>query len=139
MLVVVVPFGGGGERFFLSVGSLLLLLFLVELCHVEALVDDFRDRPDLRAQLLLDPVKGEAILVGNQVDGHSEVTKAAGPSNTVEVGLGHLGEVKVDDHIYCLDVDASSEEVCGENEGVTLGLFRKKYVFAVEHKIVSEP
>ena len=33
------------------------------------------DGADLCAELLLDPVQGEAIVVGDQVDGNTEVTK----------------------------------------------------------------
>ena len=89
-----------------------LLLLLLELCDVEALVDHLGDGADLRAELVLDSVQGEAVVVCNEVEGDTEVAEAAGPTDAVEVGLRHLGEVEVDDDIDCLDVDTTGEEVC---------------------------
>ena len=88
-----------------------LLLLLLELCDVEALVDHLGDGADLRAELVLDSVQGEVVVVRNEVEGDAEVAKAAGPTDAVEVGLSHLGEVKVDDDVDCLDVDTAGEEV----------------------------
>ena len=93
---------------------LLLLLLLMELGDVEALVDVPGDGLDLGAQLRLDPVKRESVIIGDQVDGHSEVTISAASSDPVKVGLGHLGEVEVDDHVDRLDVDTASEEVAAD-------------------------
>ena len=86
----------------------------MELRHVEALVDDLGDGPDLRAELLLDPVQGEAVVVGNEVDGDAHVAETAGATDAVEVGLRHLGEVEVDDHVHGLDVDTAGEQICEE-------------------------
>ena len=36
-----------------------------------------RDRLDLSPKLLLDPVESEPVVVGNEVDGNTEVTKSA--------------------------------------------------------------
>ena len=83
----------------------------MELRHVEALVDDLGDRPDLRAELLLDPVQGEAVVVGDEVDGDAHVAEPAGATDAVEVGLSHLGEVEVDDHVHGLDVDTAGEQI----------------------------
>ena len=91
-----------------------LLLLLLELCDVEALVNHLGDGADLRAELVLDPVQGEAVVVRDEVEGDAEVAEAAGPTDAVEVGLRHLGEVEVDDDIDCLDVDTAGEEVCKE-------------------------
>ena len=87
-----------------------------------------RDRLDLSPKLLLDPVESEPVVVGNEVDGNTEVTKSAtfqlelkvihchliSPStaaNPVQVGLSHLGEVEVDDDVDSLNVDTSGEEI----------------------------
>ena len=91
-----------------------LLLLLLELCDVEALVDHLGDGADLRAELVLDSVQGEAVVVRDEVEGDAEVAEAAGPTDAVEVGLRHLGEVEVDDDVDCLDVDTAGEEVCKE-------------------------
>jgi len=83
----------------------------VELGHVQGLVDDLGDGADLCAQLLLDPVEGEPVVVGDQVDRHTQVTEPAGTTNSVQIRLGHLWKVEVDDDIDCLDVDSSREEI----------------------------
>ena len=71
----------------------------LEFGDVQAFVDDFGDGSDLRAQFLLDAVQCKAIVISNQIDCHAQVTESSGTTNSVQVGLGHLGEVKVDDHI----------------------------------------
>lgn len=91
--------------------ALLLLLLLVELRDVQRLVDVPGDGLDLGSELLLDPVQGEPVVVGDQVDGHAQVTEPAAPSDPVQVRLGHLGEVEVDHHVHGLNVDAAGEEV----------------------------
>ena len=52
----------------------------MELGHVEGLIDVPGDRFDLRAQLLLDSVEGESVIVGDQVDGDTKVTE---PGNEI--------------------------------------------------------
>lgn len=44
--------------------------------HVQALVDDAWDGFDLCSQLLLDPFQVEAVIVGDEVDGEAQVSKA---------------------------------------------------------------
>lgn len=44
--------------------------------HVQALVNDAWDGFDLRSQLLLDPFQVEAVIVGDEVDGEAQVSKA---------------------------------------------------------------
>lgn len=79
---------------------------------VEGFLNDGWDGLDLGAQLLLDAEEVEAVLVGDQVDGQAEVAKAAGAPDAVQVRLGVLGEVKVDDHVHRLDVDSAREQIC---------------------------
>ena len=93
----------------------------MELGDVEALVDVPGDGLDLGAQLRLDPVKRESVIIGDQVDGHSEVTISSASSDPVKVGLGHLGEVEVDDHVDGLDVDTASEEVAAHQVSAQAG------------------
>ena len=40
-----------------------------------------------------------------------KLTKSSGSTNSVEIGLGHAGEVEVDDDIDGLNVDTASEEI----------------------------
>lgn len=48
----------------------------VVLSHIQALVNDTRDGLDLCSELLLDPFQVEAIIVGDQVDGETQVPEA---------------------------------------------------------------
>ena len=41
----------------------------------------------------------------------TQVSESSRSTDPVQVGLGHLGEVEVDDHVDGLDVDAPGEEV----------------------------
>ena len=69
---------------------------------------------DLCTQLLFDPVESKPVVVGDQVDRNSEMAESATATDPVEVGLGHLGEVEVDDDVDCLDVDTAGEEVTAD-------------------------
>ena len=84
--------------------------------HVERRVNHLGDRLDLRAQLALDTVQTEAVLVRDEVDGDAEVAEPSRPADPVQVRLGHAREVKVDDHVDGLDVDTTREEVCREEK-----------------------
>lgn len=79
--------------------------------HVQRRVDHLRDRLDLRAQLLLDAVQGEAVLVRDQVDGDTQVAEPPRAPDTMQVRLRHAGEVEVDHHVDRLHVYTSGEEV----------------------------
>lgn len=57
----------------------------------------------------------DAVVIGDEVHCQPQVPKAAAAPNTVQVGLAVLGEVKVDDHIDTLDVNAAREQVCREH------------------------
>lgn len=39
------------------------------------------------------------------------MTESSGSADSVQVGLGHLWEVEVDDNVDGLDVDTSGEEI----------------------------
>jgi len=86
----------------------------VELGHVERLVNVPRNRLDLSSKLLLDSVKGEPVIVGDEVDGHAQVTKSSTATDPVKVSLGHLGEVEVDDDVDGLDVNTPGEEIAAD-------------------------
>jgi len=66
---------------------------------------------NLRAQFLLDLVEIESILVSHKVDGETKMSKTAGSSNSMEVCLGILGKVEVNDDVDGLDVDTAGKEV----------------------------
>mmetsp|Transcript_1728 Transcript_1728/g.7123 ORF Transcript_1728/g.7123 Transcript_1728/m.7123 type:complete len:213 (-) Transcript_1728:1117-1755(-) len=76
-------------------------------------VDHRRDLLDLRAELLLDAEQVEPVVVGDEVHGDAEVPESPRAPDAVQVRLGVLGEVKVDDDVHALDVDAAGEQVGG--------------------------
>jgi hypothetical protein len=82
------------------------------LSAVQRLFDGWGDGADFGAQLLLDAVQVEAVVVGDEVDGQTQVAETTGAAHAVQVGLRVFGEVKVDDHVDGLDVDSPGEEVC---------------------------
>ena len=66
---------------------------------------------NLSAQLLFDFVEIESVIPIDQVDSQAEVTKSTRATDTVQIGLGILREVKVDHNIDSLDVNASCKEI----------------------------
>ena len=49
------------------------------------------------------------VVICDEIDGDSQVPVTAGAPDPVQIRLGVLGEVKVDDHVYRLNVNASCE------------------------------
>jgi len=78
---------------------------------IEALVNDRRDGLNLRAQLLFNPVHVEAVFVRDEVDCKTEVTETSRATNSVQVRLGRLREVKVDNHVDSLDVNTARDQI----------------------------
>lgn len=78
---------------------------------VQAAVNDGRDGLDLGAELLLDPVQVEPVVERDEVDGEAQVAVPSRAADAVQVRLCVLGEVKVDDDVDGLDVDAARQEV----------------------------
>ena len=110
----------------------------MELGDVEALVDVPGDGLDLCAQLRLNPVERESVIVGDQVDGHSEVTISAAAPDPVQVSLSHLGEVEVDDHVDGLDVDTAGEEVAADQVPAQAGaeVVEHSVAMSLENKLL---
>jgi len=94
--------------------SLLLVLLLVELSHVERLVNVPRDGLDLSPKLLLDSVKSEPVVVRDEIYRNTQVAESSTATNPVKVSLSHLGEVEVDDDIDSLDVNTPGEEIAAD-------------------------
>ena len=82
-----------------------------DLSAVHGRVDDRRDLLNLRPELLLDPEQVEPVVVRDEVDRDAEVTEPSGATDSVKVRLAVLREVKVDDDVDGLNVDAAREEV----------------------------
>lgn len=73
-----------------------------------------RYRLDFRAELLLNPVQIKTVLVGDEIDGQTEVAEAARAPDPVQIRFRVLGEIKVDDDIHSLDVNSPGEEIGGD-------------------------
>lgn len=84
---------------------------MATLLAVEGPVHYRGDGLDLSAQLLLNAIEVQAVVVGDEIDGETQVTKTSGSTNAVEIRLRVLGKVKVDDHIDGRDVNTTSEEI----------------------------
>ncbi len=70
-----------------------------------------RNGLDIGPELLLDAVQGEPVVVGDEVDGDTEVPEATGTTNAMQVRLRHAREIEVDHNVDGLNVDASREQV----------------------------
>lgn len=99
------------------------------LLAVEVAVNLARNGLDLRAQLLLDLVQTKAVLVGDQIDRQTQVTKASRATNAMQVGLRCLWKIEIDDHIHRLNVDSASEQIRADQ--VTSGTVAE----LVEHSV----
>lgn len=64
---------------------------------------------NLGTQLLLDAVQIESVLERDEVDSKTEVTVTTRATNSMQICLCVLGEIKVDDDVDGLDVDTASE------------------------------
>lgn len=91
--------------------ELVELLFGLVLGHIKMRVDDLRDWLDLSAQLLLDLVQGISVVISDEIDSNTQMTESTRSANTVQVGLGHFGEIEVDDHVDGLDINTASKQV----------------------------
>lgn len=81
------------------------------LVDVEALVDVDRDGLDFGAEVTLNVVEVEPVIPANQVDSQTEVAVATRTANTMQICLGILGEIEVDDDVDGLDVDTTGQEI----------------------------
>lgn len=80
-------------------------------CDIQSLVNDLGNRLYLRPKLLLDAVQVESVFICDKVDGETQVSETTGSSNTVKVGFRVFREVKVDDDVYSLDINATRKQV----------------------------
>ena len=71
--------------------------------------NNLRDGLNLSSQLLLYLVQVESIVVRDEVDGKSKMSVSSRSPYAMQVGLGVLWEVEVDNHVHCLDVNTPSK------------------------------
>ncbi len=78
---------------------------------IKVLINHSWDWLNLSAKLLLNIVKVEAILPVNEVDGETEVSKTSGTTNAMQVGLGVLWEIEVDNDVDSLDINTAGKQI----------------------------
>jgi hypothetical protein len=79
--------------------------------NIQPLIDLLWNGLYLRPQFLLDAIQVKPILVRDEVDGESQMTKTSRPAYAVEVRFRVLWKVKVDDDIDSLDIYTTGEEI----------------------------
>ena len=60
---------------------------------------------------MLNAIQIKPVLIRNKVNCKTQMTKPTRPANAMEICLGILGEIEVDDDVDGLDIDTASEEV----------------------------
>lgn len=81
------------------------------LVNVEALVNRLRNGLDFGTEVSLDIVQVESVIPVDQVNSQTKVAITTRSTNTMKIGLGILGEVKVDDNVDRLDIDTTGEKI----------------------------
>lgn len=99
--------------------------------HVQLLVNLGGNRLDLRSELLLDAIKVETVVPVDQVDGKTEMAETSRSADAVEVGLGVLRKVKVDDHVDGLNVNTTRQQVGAHQVAAVSGAEVMEYAVAV--------
>jgi hypothetical protein len=79
--------------------------------NIKSSINGLGNRLDFRSELLLNLIQVETILVCNKVDSQAQMSKSTRTTNTMKVSFAVLGEIKVDDDVYCLNIDTTSKEV----------------------------
>lgn len=78
---------------------------------IEVLVNVLWDRLDLGVQVVLDIEHVALVVLRNEIDRQTKVTKAAGTTNPVQIGVRLARKVEVDNNVDGDDVDAASEHI----------------------------
>ena len=87
--------------------------------HVAGGVDNRGQLTDADFKAVLDLLQRLAILISaHESDGEALGAETTGTSDTVEVGVGVLGHVVVEDNVDSLNVHATSEEVGGHQDSL---------------------
>ncbi len=78
---------------------------------VEVGVDFTRDRRDLSMELCFYFEEGLFISFCNEVDSESKMSEAACAADAMQVGIGFIRHVEIDDDVDCVNIDATGEEI----------------------------
>lgn len=79
--------------------------------NIELLVDSLWYWLNLGSKLLFDPVEIETVIPVDQVDSQAKMAESTRASDAMEICLGILREIEVDNHVDSLDIDTASEQI----------------------------
>lgn len=91
--------------------SLHLTLLAATGGDIQPPINGLRNGLDFRAQLLFDLVQIESVLVGDQVNCQTKVSKSSRTSNTMQICFTILWEIKIDYDVDRLDIDTTGKQV----------------------------
>lgn len=78
---------------------------------IQRLLNHWWDWLDFGTKLLFDSIQIESILVCYQVNCKTQMPESPRTSDSMQICLGVLWEIKVDHHIDCLNVNSTGEQV----------------------------
>ncbi len=84
---------------------------MLTLTVIKTLVNYARNRGNLSAQFSFNVEHVLTIVLRDKIHSETQMSKTTGTANTMQICFGCLREVKIDDDVYRLDVDAASEEI----------------------------
>jgi hypothetical protein len=81
---------------------------------VEILVNILRDTFDLSVKFILNCKQILLVILSDEIDSHTKMTKSTRSTNSVKICFSILGEVKVDNNVHSLNIDTSCEDICAD-------------------------
>lgn len=84
---------------------------LWRIINIELLVDSLWYWVDLSSKLLFDLVEVETVIPVDQVDSQAKMAESTRAPNAMEICLGILREIEVDNHVDGLDINTASEQI----------------------------
>ena len=79
--------------------------------RIECLINLWWDGLDFSAKLMFDTIEVVSVLKGDEVDGKTKMTETTRSTDSVQVCLRVLREIKVDNNIHRLYIDTSCEQI----------------------------
>ena len=79
--------------------------------HVQTLVDLLWDGLNLSAEFLFNLIQIKSILIGDEVDCETEMSKPTRTADTMKISLRVLREIEIDNDVDGLDIDTTGKEV----------------------------
>ena len=102
-------------------GSGYWCLRLLRSDSVKVLVNILRNRLDLGVQVIFNVKHVVLVILADEVDSKTQVTKPARTTDSVQVSIGLPREVEVDDHVDRNDIDTTRKHIRG-NQATRLTL-----------------